>query len=105
MGLFASLRTALFGAGNASTGHQQPGELTAVAPDFSGIVSNRPAGSTTDLEAATSGVDCAAGGGHDRPANLAPVAGEEAQREPPNEFTAVAPDFSGVVTNRPPESG
>jgi len=42
MGLLASLLRAMLGEKSARRGDEQPSELTAVAPGFSGFVSNRP---------------------------------------------------------------
>jgi hypothetical protein len=105
MGLLASLYAAFFGTRSGSQADEQPSELTAVAPDFAGFVSNRPregqAAETmavaAEPEAAQPGSRQALGG-----ASSVPLIGDADA----NELIAIAPQFSGRVSNRPqPGSG
>ena len=97
MGLLASLRRALLGGGSTRRTDDQPSELTAVAPDFTGFVSNRapsPASDQAMPAAAEPGSEPPADGGEPGPARQPAPAGS-------SELTTVAPEFSGRVSNRP----
>jgi hypothetical protein len=105
MGLLASLYAAFFGTRSGCQAEEQPSELTAVAPDFAGFVSNRPregeAVETTAVAAQPEAPPARSSEALGRTGS-APLFGDADA----NELTAIAPEFSGRVSNRPqPGSG
>ena len=107
MGLLASLYAAFFGTRSGCQAEEQPSELTAVAPDFAGFVSNRP-GEGEAVETMAVAAQPVAAQPRSRQAlgevSSAPHFGDADADV--NELTAIAPEFSGRVSNRPqPGSG